>query len=317
MDRVSEYLKAQREARGVSLEQLSKGTLISVAVLKDIEGGRFDKYKGDELYVKMYLKRIAEFLEIDSHELIDDYVSLTQEIQLEDLRKKEEKIRLQEEKRGNVTFVGKLGETIREIKPTSSPLQKRKAKRVYEDNYIARYFKYGLIILLCAVIIFVIWYSIVASKSGDNTPYTPPSSGDVEKNPDAPNEQEKPDVPKENENQEATAGVVLTNAGGSAYEVAGLKAGDTLKIEVTFKAPGHFNLWKGSTQIEGASKAYIAEETYVYETPVAIGDRYYFNFWNLSNAVIKINGHELKYDPATVTVIQGGVSSISLLMKGE
>ena len=317
MDKVSENVKAQREARGVSLEQLSKGTLISVAVLKDIESGRFDKFKGDELYVKMYLKKIASFLEIDSHELVDDYISLTQEIQLEDLRQKEEALKLQEEKRGNVTFVSKLGETIKEIKPSPGSLQKRKAKRVYEDNYIARYLKYGLIILLCVVIIFVIWYSIIASKSGDDTPYTPPSSGDVEKNPDAPLEDKPTDTPKENENTEATKGVVLTDAGNSLYNVTGLKAGETLVIEVTFKAPGHFNFWKGSTQVEGASKAYVAKDVYKYEAPITIGERYYFNFWNLSNAEIKVNGHILQYDPASVTVIQGGVSSISLLMKGE
>lgn len=318
MDKVSEYLKAQREARNVTLEELSKGTLISVAVLKDIEAGKFEKYKGDELYVKMYLKRIAEFLEIESQELIDGYISVTQEIQLDDLRKKQEQKQAYNDKKGNVTFVGKLGESIKEIKP--SPLQKSKAKRVYEDNYIARYFKYGLVILLCAVIVFVIWYSIVASKSSDNTPYTPPSSGDVEKNPDASTDQntnEEQQNPTTDNGTNSTPGVALASTGGSTYQVTGIKTGETLKIEVTFKAPGHFNLWRNSAQVPGASKAYIAEEKYVFETPAVANERYYFNFWNLSNAEIKVNGHPLAYDPATVTVVQGGVSSISLLVKGE
>lgn len=322
MDRVSEYLKAQREARNVTLEELSKGTLISVAVLKDIEAGRFEKYRGDELYVKMYLKRIAEFLGIDSQELINDYISLSQEIQLDDLRKKQEQVYT--DKKTSATFVGKLGETIKDIKPSSS-LQKPKAKRVYEDNYIMRYLKYGLILLLCVVIVFVIWYSIVASKSSDNTPYTPPESGEVEKNPDAATNQDPKEEDKENkedteDNKEitdVTPSIGLTSAGGSSYEATGIKVGETLKIEVIFKAPGYFNLWKNNASVEGAYKSYVPEEIYVYEAPVVVGERFYFNFWNLSNAEIKVNGQVLNYDPTSVTVLQGGVSSISLLMKGE
>ena len=57
MENISEHVKREREARGITLEELAKGTFISVAVLKDIESGAFDKYKGDELYLKMYLNQ--------------------------------------------------------------------------------------------------------------------------------------------------------------------------------------------------------------------------------------------------------------------
>ena len=45
MENISEHVKREREARGITLEELAKGTFISVAVLKDIESGAFDKYK--------------------------------------------------------------------------------------------------------------------------------------------------------------------------------------------------------------------------------------------------------------------------------
>ena len=51
MENISEHVRREREARGVTIEELAKGTFISVAVLKDIESGKFDKYKGDELYL--------------------------------------------------------------------------------------------------------------------------------------------------------------------------------------------------------------------------------------------------------------------------
>lgn len=37
MENISEHVKREREARGITLEELAKGTFISVAVLKDIE----------------------------------------------------------------------------------------------------------------------------------------------------------------------------------------------------------------------------------------------------------------------------------------
>lgn len=322
MDRVSEYIKTQREARGVTLEQLAKGTLISVAVLKDIEDGKFDKYKGDELYVKMYLKRIGEFLELDTSELVDEYITLTQEIELEDIRKQEE---LEIKRKQEVKRKNKLSDSLKEMKPSTSRVR-RPSKRVYEDNYIARFIKYGVVIALCAVIIFVIWYSIVASQSEDESSYTRPSSGEVETNPNANTDQktedkkkkdeEEKDTPNDNGEKEATPGVTLTNVSGSAFDVTGIKAGENLKIEVTFKAQGNFNFWKNNSQVDGAYKVYNIDEVYTYEGVIAIGERYTFNFWNLSNAVIKVNGHVVNYDPATVTV-KDGVSYVVLYMKGE
>lgn len=324
MDRVSEYIKAQREARGVTLEQLSKGTLISVAVLKDIEDGKFDKFKGDELYVKMYLKRIGEYLELDTGELVDDYVALTQEIQLQDIQKQEELLKLEAEEKKHNKRKKSVSSSLKDRKPTST-MASRKAKRVYEDNYIARYIKYGLVVLLCAVIVFVIWYSIVASKSNDNSSYTPPSSGNVETNPNASTDQKTEDSKKKEEEKEKkeeqpdalpNTGVTLTNVTASSFDVTGLKTGDTMKIEVTFKAQGNFNFWKGNSQVDGAYRVYNAQEVYTYESPVTIGDNYTFNFWNLSNAEIKVNGQVVNYDPTTVTV-KNGVSYVKLYLKGE
>ena len=41
MENISEHVRREREARGVTIEELAKGTFISVAVLKDIESGKF------------------------------------------------------------------------------------------------------------------------------------------------------------------------------------------------------------------------------------------------------------------------------------
>ena len=97
MDKISEKIKAARIAKGVTVEEVAEATLLSV---KDIEDGAFERFVGDELYVKMYLKKIARYLEIDET-IADDYYAITREIKKADLKDLENK----KEDIGSVTFV--------------------------------------------------------------------------------------------------------------------------------------------------------------------------------------------------------------------
>lgn len=116
MENISEHVRREREARGVTIEELAKGTFISVAVLKDIESGKFDKYKGDELYLKMYLRKIAKYLGLEEKELDAEFEALTQEIQLEEIRQEDLNKRLVEENKKNITISGKVSDTFKDLK---------------------------------------------------------------------------------------------------------------------------------------------------------------------------------------------------------
>lgn len=166
MENISEHVKREREARGITIEELSKGTFISTAILKDIESGKFDKYKGDELYVKMYLRKIAKYLGLEERELDAEFEALTHEIQLEELRKEDFKRRLAEENKKNVTISEKVSDTFKDLKNVK-PKKPISNKRVYEDRYLLRYAKYALVGVVCLGIVFVIWYAIVAGSSSD------------------------------------------------------------------------------------------------------------------------------------------------------
>lgn len=323
MDKVSEYIRQQRKARNITIEEMSKGTLISIVTLKDIESGRFDKYRGDELYIKMYLKKIATFLELDANEvtqLVDDYLALTQEIQLHDMQEKKEQLRLAEENKKNTKVVDRLGDTIREVKTTSS-IRRQKRQHVYKDNSIKRYLKYGIIITLSAMIISVIWYSIVATQPGDDG-YTSPTSPSVQQNPDAEadnsqNQNQDDDSDKTDENDGDLEPVTISRVTGSTYNID-LGPGDTFKLEITFGKQSLFNLFLGATQVDGAYGIYDAGETYEYVAQVSGNERYFLNIWNLDDVEIKINGHVLEYNVADVNVINNGsVSRFTLSMEGE
>lgn len=157
MDKISEKIKAARIAKGVTIEEVAEATLLSVNIIKDIEDGAFERFVGDELYVKMYLKKIARYLEIDET-IADDYYAITREIKkadLEDLENKKEDI-------GSVTFVDK----VKNIQPTKKQPTR---KGVYEDHYILRYVKYAIVIIIVIAIIIVLGYSFVFMKSNDSS----------------------------------------------------------------------------------------------------------------------------------------------------
>ena len=157
MDKISEKIKAARIAKGVTIEEVAEATLLSVNIIKDIEDGAFERFVGDELYVKMYLKKIARYLEIDET-IADDYYAITREIKKADLKDLENK----KEDIGSVTFVDK----VKNIQPTKKQPTR---KGVYEDHYILRYVKYVIVIIIVIAIIIVLGYSFVFMKSNDSS----------------------------------------------------------------------------------------------------------------------------------------------------
>lgn len=163
MDKVSEYLKAARISKGVTIEEIAEATLLSPSIIKDIENGRFDKFSGDELYVKMYIRKIARYLEVDES-VADDYYIKTREIKLAEIQQMEEK---KETEVNSTTFVDKMSESFKNIQGTTTA--PKKPKRVYEDHYIKRYIKYAIVGILIIEIIVVIGYSFVFIRSDDSS----------------------------------------------------------------------------------------------------------------------------------------------------
>ena len=166
MNKLSLYIREKREEKGITIEELSKRTLISPAVLKDIEAGKFDKYSGEEAYVKMYLKKISSALEVDREDLTQQYIALTREIELDKLKEIDEKIdRNMEVVEKGKTFV------------FSTPNVARKPS-VYEDKSHRNLIKGALILVVLCMIVGLCWYGFAIMNSSQDTdfkPQTPPS----------------------------------------------------------------------------------------------------------------------------------------------
>ncbi len=68
-ERLGEYLKRERELRGISLEEVSEGTKISKRLLVYMESGRWEELPG-EVFAKGFLKSYAEFIGIAPEEIL-------------------------------------------------------------------------------------------------------------------------------------------------------------------------------------------------------------------------------------------------------
>ena len=63
----------EREARGVSLEDISGHTKISVRMLKAIETERFDQLPGG-IFNKSYVRQYARYLGLDEEQIASEYL---------------------------------------------------------------------------------------------------------------------------------------------------------------------------------------------------------------------------------------------------
>lgn len=228
MDKISEKIKAARIAKGVTIEEVADATLLSVNIIRDIEDGAFERFVGDELYVKMYLKKIAKYLEIDET-IADDYYAITREIKKADLKNIDDK----KEDIGSVTFVDK----VKNIQP---PKKQPTKKGVYEDHYILRYVKYAIVIIIVIAIIVVLGYTFIFTNSKDakfeNSNPSQTETSDNIKNNTTKKDTKKSTTKKKTAKKETTSEITFTkNADGDySFKLPEGYKGDTFKLKVDF-----------------------------------------------------------------------------------
>jgi len=66
---VGEMLRAAREARGQTIEQVNMATKISVNVLQSLEQDDFESFQSD-IYLKGFLRSYAKYLGVEIHDVL-------------------------------------------------------------------------------------------------------------------------------------------------------------------------------------------------------------------------------------------------------
>lgn len=160
---ISEIIKQKREEKGLSVEELSSQTMLSVAIIKDLENGNFDHYQGEEAYVKMYLRKICRALDIDEKEVQNEYLNLTQKIELEEL---EEAQQQSEETKKRQSADEEKAKAFRFEKPSFT----NNNKGVMGNKSHLNVIRVIIIVLLVAMIFFVAFFAISKTKSNADVP---------------------------------------------------------------------------------------------------------------------------------------------------
>ena len=159
---ISEIIKQKREEKGLSVEELSSQTMLSIAIIKDLENGNFDHYQGEEAYMKMYLRKICRALDINEKEVQNEYLNLTQKIELEELQEAEAQ---SEHAKKKLSADEEKAKAFRFEKPSFT-----NNKGVIGDKSHLNVIRVIIIILLVAMIFCVGFFAISKTKSKANVP---------------------------------------------------------------------------------------------------------------------------------------------------
>ncbi len=163
MSHVGNDIRRARENKKLSVEDVAKMTKISPAVINDIENGKFSLYTGDEPYVRMYIKKLSQVLDLDGYELTQQYNNLSMEIQKEI-----------EDAKNEVT------PTVARQMNFEKPNYARKPS-VYEDRSHITLIRGVILLSLICLVVGIVWYAIVSTRN-DPSQFEEPGSTHVEGN---------------------------------------------------------------------------------------------------------------------------------------
>lgn len=280
---IGEQIKHYRNLANLTIQDLAELTKISMNHLQNMEDDNFTVFKGDEIYVKVYLKRIAKELKVDEHLFLDLYITLI-------------------ESQKNVTSDTELVKTKIKTKQVKLPKKIKQNKRVYRDSSSKKFFKYFLIFVFVAVVIYCVWASIFITVGSEQTPdYVTPQIGSIENDEELEAKLEEERLEQERLEQEALEelenAVVIIDGGNGFFNATELNVSQDVVIKVIFNKSAAFNLWTQGSAIAGAYKAsYEPGEVYEYTTSFVEDQLFTLNFWNLNDIQIFINNKEIEYD---------------------
>lgn len=163
MDNLAQYIKTKRESLNMSQQELSEKTKLSVAVIDDLENGRFERYTGDEMYVKAYLKKIGEALDLDIEGMTSTYMGLTRELKQSEV---EAEIQKKAEEKEKIQQRNKLSLDDVKIKVPEFT----KSQSVYTDNRSSKILQSAIIIVVIIAIIAVCFFGIMSTRTKVDEP---------------------------------------------------------------------------------------------------------------------------------------------------
>ena len=323
MKKVGNKLQEKRRELKLTYQDVAKLTKLPIGTIKAIEKGDLDYFQNDLTYVRFYVRSYCKALHVpyegfkdDVLDSVDEYTATMSLNVVKQHEKMEKNIaqRSEHNERVNVDLPEdkkpKLAKKDRVSISQNAQQNRRFQKKRLDFAFLSLI---AVIVVIAGILIYV---GVNAVMNNDSTTPKEEEVGNVTPSKPTPDKKEEP---KEDENQtkpEDTS-VNFKEVTPSSYAISGIKANEVMKLEVTFKNAGSFNLWKGSTSVENAYNVYQAGATYTYEGAVVAGEAFTLNFWNFGGATIKVNGKTLEYNESALQPDANGVTFFTLTTTGE
>lgn len=309
MEKISNLLKEKRLEAGMTLEEVSEKTRLTIKHIKAIEEGDISYFKDDLSYLRFFLKAYCDVLGIDFEDIkpdlqesINDYTTSFNRHAVEEHKTIERNIQANS---------GKYKEKEKKTERPKKPKKQRQRKKI--DFSLVSFLGIVLAIIIGLAAAFIIWIQKDNGSSDplveDKPPVADVSGEDPTYTKDAPISD--PKVPEEEVKPFAISKVSETQ-----YTLDNLKEGDEIDVEITFGSHSGFRALVDGVQLaDPAQKVYSYKSVaHVREKAVA-GKKITLAFGFMKANAVKVNGINVEFENAIMNKM--GSAVIELEVKGE
>ncbi|MCI8539943.1 MAG: helix-turn-helix domain-containing protein [Erysipelotrichaceae bacterium] len=313
MDKIGSILKQKRLEKGMTIEEISLKTRLTIKHIKAIEEGDISYFKDDLSYLRFFLRAYCDALGIDFepmkeelHDSIEDYTtSFSTEALIE---------HAQIEK-----GVQKTNEKMKQPDASKAKKAKRRKKRKYRriDFSLLSFLAIIIVILIGLIFAFVMWFQGSQKPKDDISENKPPVAVAPTHTKD-PEESTPPPVVVEPPVEEKEMTITKTSEDSSQviYTIEHAKAEEELDFEITFGCDSSFRALVNDAELSNPPKQIYKYKTVLHVREKATVDKkIVLAFGYMQNNSVKVNGKQLELPAALVN--KQGSAIVSFVVKGE
>ncbi len=295
MEKIGLLLKQRREELGLTIEEVSNRTRLTIKHIKAIENGDISYFKDDLSYLRFFLRSYCETIDLDFCELkdllnesINDYTASFSVATIKRHEAIERNIR-------------NRSDTITEEKKRKV---QKKDRRFSVDISLLSFIGIGIVILIGVVFaaIFILKDGILSSKDKNiaNIPNTLPEEVIPSEEQSQPNQEA---IQPPQEEKEEVHEFAITKVSEREYQLHNIKENDEVNFEVIFGSSSAFRVLVDGVELSNpAYKIYPYNSTLEIKQIAKKGTRISLAFGFMQNNRIKVNGVEVEIDKAYKTL---------------
>ncbi|MDE6476064.1 MAG: helix-turn-helix domain-containing protein [Erysipelotrichaceae bacterium] len=295
MEKIGLLLKQRREELGLSIEEVSHRTRLTIKYIKAIEEGDISYFKDDLSYLRFFLRSYCETIDLDFCELkdllnesINDYTASFSIDMMERHQAIEKNIR----KRSNaITNEKKHAD------------KEKKHRRWSIDLSLVSFIGIGVIVLagILFTAIFIVKSGMLSSSDTPEVPSVETIENEHQENNSVnedPQQVAESTQPAEEEKKEEAA-FAVEKVSDREYRLKNVKEDEEVQFEIHFGSSSAFRVLVDGVQLsEPVSKIYPYNQSLTVKQTLKKGMRISLAFGFMQNNRVQVNGIEVEIDPA-------------------